>query len=101
MTRQAAQSTEPEKFSAPPTTARKPCESPKSSFVWNPEIPHAGFTKTPIPLPFVQLGKRCIVGLGFFGCNLGDLPEPNSHLFDDVKEGKTVKSSIPDPNVCD
>jgi hypothetical protein len=88
-------------FSRPAETVRKPCEPPESSFVWNPELPRAGFTRTPIPLPFVRLGERCVVGLGFFGCNMGPLPEPNSHLFDDMKEGKTQESSVPEPNICD
>ena len=99
--RRAAEPKGPETFSAPPRTARKRCEPPESSFVWNPEIPRAGFTRTPIPLPFVRLGERCIVGLGFFACTMGELPEANSHLFDDVKEGKTTESSVPDPNICD
>jgi len=84
-----------------PKIARKPCEPPESSLVWNPETPRAGFTRTPIPLPFVQLGKRCVIGLGFFGCTLGALPEANSHMFDDIAEGKTMKSSVPDPHICD
>ena len=99
--KRAAQPAEPGKFTAGPEVLRKPCEPPKSSFVWNPETPRAGFTRTPIPLPFVRLGERCIVGLGFFGCTLGALPEAGGHLFDDVKQGRTVESSVPDPNVCD
>jgi hypothetical protein len=98
--RQTQRPPERETFSAPPKTARKPCEPAKSSFVWNPEPPRAGFTKG-IPLPYVQMGKRCVIGLGFFSCNLSALPDPNSQLFDDVKEGKTMEPSVPDANVCD
>ncbi len=50
---------------------------------------------------FVQVGKRCVIGLGFFNSNLSALPEANIHLFDDVKEGKTIEPSVPDPNICD
>ncbi len=99
--RQAAQREGPDTFSSPPPAMRKPCEPPESSFVWNPELPRAGLTRTPVPLPFVRLGERCVVGLGFFSCNLSPLPEPNSHLFDDMKDGKTQESSVPDPDVCD
>jgi hypothetical protein len=99
--RQAERPGELENSNAQPKTARKPCEPSESSLVWNPETPRAGFTRTPIPLPFVQLGKRCMIGLGFFGCTLGALPEANSHLFDDIAEGKTMKSSVPDPHICD
>lgn len=44
---------------------------------------------------------RCVVGLGFFGCPIGAPPEPNSHLFDDMKAGKTPDSSVPDVHYCD
>lgn len=91
----------PESFSPGPETLRKPCEPPKSSFEWNPETPKAGFTRTPIPLPFVSLGERCVVGLGFFGCDMGPKTEANSHLFDDLKQGKTQESSVPHPDICD
>jgi hypothetical protein len=99
--RRRAEPKGPDTFSPPPETVRKACTPPESSFVWNPELPRAGFTRTPIPLPFVRLGERCVVGLGFFGCNVGALPKANSHLFDDMEEGKTRESSVPDPNVCD
>ena len=52
-------------------------------------------------LPFVRLGKRCVVGLGFFACNPGELPEVNGHLLDDMKDPERATSSVPDPNVCD
>jgi hypothetical protein len=32
---------------------------------------------------------------------MGPLPEANSHLFDDMKAGKTQESSVPDPDICD
>ena len=28
-------------------------------------------------------------------------PPPDKHFFDDMKQGKTPHSSVPDPNVCD
>ncbi len=99
--RQAAQPEGPGTFTLPAQPVRKPCKPPESSFAWNPELPRAGLTRTPIPLPFVRLGERCVVGLGFFSCNMSPLPEANSHLFDDMKEGKTQESSVPDPDVCD
>lgn len=95
--RQAAKTDEPPTFSPPPRAVRQPCKPRESSFEWNPEQPRAGL----LPLPYVLIGKRCVVGLGFFSCTLGELPPPNSHLFDDMKEGKTQASSVPDPNICD
>jgi len=99
--RQATHPEGPQTFSPPAETTRQPCKLPKSSLEWNPETPRAGFTRTLIPLPFVSLGKRCVVGLGFFGCTLGELPKANSHLFDDLAEGKTGMSSVADPHICD
>lgn len=84
-------------FSPAPQTVRKPCEPRESSFQWNPEQPRAGL----LPLPYVRIGERCVVGLGFFSCTLGELPPPNSHLFDDMKAGAGSPSSVPDPNICD
>jgi hypothetical protein len=98
--RQAERTGDSTEFSAPPATMRKPCEPPESSFKWNPETPRAGFTRTPIPLPFVRLGDGCVVGLGFFSCILNALPA-DGRLFDDVKEGKAQVWSVPDPNICD
>ena len=95
--RQAAKTGEPGTFSPPPKPVRKPCKPRESSFEWNPEQPKAGL----LPLPYVVVGKRCVVGLGFFSCTLGELPPPNSHLFDDMKEGGERPSSVPDPNICD
>lgn len=93
--RQAAPAA-PTGFSAPPKVARKACEPPKSSWEWNPEPRKAGLT----PLPYIVLG-RCVVGLGFFGCALQKPPEANSHLLDDMRDGKTSPSSVPDPDICD
>jgi len=93
--RQAAAAA-PSGFSAPPKVARKACEPPKSSWEWNPEPKKAGLT----PLPYIVLG-RCVVGLGLFGCALQKPPEANSHLLDDMRDGKTSPSSVPDPAICD
>jgi hypothetical protein len=76
---------------------REPCESRRSSFEWNPAQERRGL----LPLPYMMLGERCVVGLGFFGCALGALPEPNSRLFDDMREGSTPGSSVPSPHSCD
>ncbi len=49
-------------------------------------------------LPYVRLGKRCIVGLGFFGCGVGKLPEANGHVLDAMRDPDRPLSSVPDPN---
>jgi hypothetical protein len=60
---------------------------------WEPEPKRAGFSGG---LPYVRLGKRCVVALGFFGCALGTLPEADGHVFDDMKDPDRPRSSVPD-----
>jgi len=98
----AAAPAPPAEFAPPPKTIHKPCEKKKSSWEWNPQPKKAGITPLPygVPLPYVVLG-RCVVGLGFFGCALQKPPEANSHLLDDMRDGKTSPSSVPDPDSCD
>jgi hypothetical protein len=85
-------------FSSAPKGTRKPCAPKKSSFEWHPEEKRVGFSGL---LPYVLLGDRCVLGLGFFGCTLGELPEPTSHLLDDMKEQPRQESSVPTPEYCD
>jgi len=75
---------------------REPCQPRDSSFEWNPQEERRGL----LPLPFILIGERCGIGLGFFGCNLGALPEPNKHLFDDMQAGRTPRSSVPHHEHC-
>lgn len=83
-------------FSAPVEKMRKPCRPRDSSFEWSPAEERSGL----YPLPYVLVGERCVIGLGFLGCALGEMPPPNKHLFDDMQKGLTAKS-VPDPDSCD
>lgn len=87
----------PPAFDGPVATLREPCKPRDSSFEWSPAEKKAGL----FPLPYVMIGERCVVGLGFFACALGALPPPNKHLFDDMQQGLTPGSSVPDPHFCD
>jgi hypothetical protein len=87
----------PRAFGEHPTSPYRRCKAPKSSFEWDPEPDKAGFAGG---LPFVRLGERCILVLGFFGCAIGDLPKPNSHLFDDMHDPERVTGSVPGPDDC-
>lgn len=69
------------------------CRKPNRPFQWNPKPPQAGVEGL---LPYVRLGKHCVIGLGFFGCGIGKLPEANGHLFDDIKDPDRSRSSVPD-----
>jgi hypothetical protein len=86
-------------FSPSPVTIPEPCKPKKSSMAWNGQedrkVVWAG------PLPVFKVGKRCIVTIGFFACNLNEIPEANSHLLDDMRKPDRATSSVPDPNICD
>ena len=69
------------------------CKKKPSSFEWNAEPQRAGFENG---LPYVRLGKRCILILGLVGCALGAAPPANGHLFDDLKDPDRDRSSVPD-----
>ena len=71
------------------------CRQPTHPCQWRPEPKKAGFVGL---LPYVQLGKRCVLGLGFFGCAVGRLPDANGHLFDDVNNPDRPRGSVPDPS---
>jgi hypothetical protein len=76
----------------PPSPFREK-KKPKE-FEWNPEPKKAGFAAGFIP--YVVIGQRCVVGLGFFGCALGKKPEANGHLFDGMHDPDRQRSSVPD-----
>jgi hypothetical protein len=64
---------------------------PAVEFDWAP--PRAGFENG---LPYVRIGDRCVVGLGFFGCALGT-PPAKGDLFEGMREPDGDKSSVPEP----
>lgn len=67
------------------------CNPPSHEFEWSPE-PKVGFSGG---LPYVRLGKRCAVGLGFFGCGIGRLPPANGDLFEGMSDPERDRSSVP------
>jgi hypothetical protein len=69
------------------------CKKHVPGLRWDPEPKRAGFIGI---IPYVRLGKHCIVGLGFFGCAIGKLPEANAHLFDHMRDPDRDRSSVPD-----
>lgn len=71
------------------------CHKYKKPDAWSPEPKKFGFSGG---LPYVRLGKRCILGLGFFGCGIGKLPEADGHALDDMRDPDRPHSSVPDPN---
>ena len=87
----------PRAFGEQPVSPYRRCKPPESSFEWDPEPDKAGFAGG---LPFVRLGERCVVGLGFFGCAIGKLPEANGELFADMHSVQEPESSVPGLDEC-
>jgi hypothetical protein len=78
-----------------PNSFLPPCNPRTKKFEWNPEEPRVGFSGG---LPYVRLGKRCAIGLGFFGCALGDPPPANGDLFEGMDDPERDRSSVPSPH---
>jgi hypothetical protein len=68
------------------------CLRPRAPAPWEPEPARAGFAGG---LPWVRVGKECVVGLGFFGCVL-DPPPANGHVLDEMKNPERLRSSVPE-----
>jgi hypothetical protein len=71
------------------------CHRYRKPEAWTPEPKKFGFAGG---LPYVRLGKHCVLGLGFFGCSIGNIPESNGHVLDDMRDPDRPRSSVPDPN---
>ena len=78
----------------PPVPSAFQKKKPPKEFPWDPEPKKAGLAAGFIP--YVVIGQRCVVGLGFFGCALGKKPPANSHLFDGMHDPDRQRSSVPD-----
>jgi hypothetical protein len=69
------------------------CPKTKQGFEWHPEPKTVEFSGL---LPYVRVGNRCVVGLGFFGCAIGQIPAANGQLFNGMSDPNRAKSSVPD-----
>ena len=78
-----------------PNSFLPPCNPRTKEFEWNPEQHRVGFSGG---LPYVRVGERCVVGLGFFGCGFGRLPSANGDLFEGMDDPERDRSSVPSPN---
>lgn len=86
----------PRRFGQQPATPYQKCKR-RESPEWTPEPKRAGFAGG---LPYVRVGERCIVGLGFLGCALGKLPEANGQLLAGMNDPDRPSSSVPDIEDC-
>ncbi len=77
------------------TRAPRPIGCKKDSYEanWKREPDRVGVSGL---IPYVRLGKRCAVGLGFFACGIGSLPEADGTLFEDIDDPDRPRSSVPE-----
>jgi hypothetical protein len=75
-----------------PKSFLPPCNPKTKKFEWNPEPGRFGFSGG---LPYVRVGERCAIGLGFFGCGFGAKPPANGDLFEGMDDPERDRSSVP------
>jgi hypothetical protein len=86
----AQQAPKPRGFEQRESPAPPPKRRP---FAWDPSPGRFGMSGG---LPYMEIGKRCAIGLGFFGCGIGELPPPNGRLFDGMDDPDRERSSVPE-----
>ena len=87
----------PRGFGAVPSPQYRKCKPPKLNFEWDPDALKTGLDAI---LPSFRVGKRCFIMPPFFSCALGELPPPNSHLLDDMKDPNRDRNSVPGSGHC-
>jgi hypothetical protein len=76
-----------------PGSLRPKCEKGREPYRWDPEPKRAGFSRG---IPYVRLGKHCVVALGGFGCAIGKLPKEGGDLLERMRDADHPTSSVPD-----
>ncbi len=69
-----------------------PCRKHYGRFEWSAQPQRAGFDNG---IPYLRLGRQCILSLGMFGCALG-APRTNDKLFVDLRDPDRDRSSVAD-----
>lgn len=87
----------PRGFGAVPSPQYRKCKPKKESFEWDPDALISGLDAI---LPTFRVGKRCFIVPPFFSCALGELPPPNSHMLDDMKDPDRDRNSVPGSGLC-
>jgi hypothetical protein len=87
----------PRSFGAVPSPQYRKCRPPKPSFEWDPDALKTGLDAI---LPSFRIGRRCMIMPPFFSCALGELPQPNSHMLDDMRDPNRDRNSVPGSGLC-
>ena len=81
-----------------PESPYRDCQRKKNNFEWKPDARRTGWANG---LPYVRMGKRCVVGLGFFGCAVdSELPPADGELFEDMGTANQMDGSVPGAQDC-
>lgn len=62
-------------------------------FAWDPQPTVVGLDHHLVP--YLRLGKYCVITLGSFGCAFGHYPGPNGHLFDSIRNRDPTQDGEP------
>jgi hypothetical protein len=85
-------------FTSTPASPYRDCERKVNNFEWKPDAHRTGWANG---LPYVRAGKRCVIGLGFFGCHLDpELPPPDGELFEDMNTANQMDGTVPGAQDC-
>jgi len=88
----------PHDFTSTPASPYRDCERKVNNFEWKPDAHRTGWANG---LPYVRAGKRCVIGLGFFGCKLDpELPPPDGELFEDMNTTNQMDGTVPGAQDC-
>jgi len=89
---------QPQDFAATPASPYRDCQRKPNNFEWKPDAHRTGWANG---LPYVRAGKRCVIGLGFFGCKLDpELPPPDGELFEDMNTTNQMDGTVPGSQDC-
>jgi hypothetical protein len=76
-----------------PNSFLPPCKKREHKLEW--AEPRVGFSGG---LPYVRIGEKCVIGLGFMGCAFGATPPANGALFEAMRDPERDRSSVPSPH---
>lgn len=91
-----SQERKPRAFGEQPRSPYREPKKYKPGYEWQPQEKIAGFNG---PLPYVRLGKHCMLMPPFFGCGLafGHRPKPAGATLDEIRDPDRPRDSVPDP----
>jgi hypothetical protein len=85
-------------FTSIPESPYRDCLRKPNNFEWKPDAKRTGWSGG---LPYVRMGRRCVVGLGFFGCIADpELPPADGTLLEDMNTINRMDGTVPGVQDC-